>query len=472
MPNPLPATLTHVALLAHSFPPDGEAGVEQYTIRLAHSLVALGLRVSVICGRVRVGEPQNTVLREEVDGLSVYGLVQNWPYRDLPEAAVDPALDRSLDQLLSTLAPDLLAVQSLQGLSWGFLRVAAAQRVPVVLHLHDAFLSCPSGGQRLHPDGSLCLPVDPTRCGACFDAYRHKEGPLEKASRWAAAHLPSTIPPDSLHKAFGALPQKLRDGLRALNQRGARLTRAPSQTLQPPGVDPRVSDRAVAVSEALEHVTRVISPSQFLADSVLEDGFELANLVVIETGVPGAKVPLRPDAGQPLRLLFLGTWVQHKGPHILAAALRALTPEEASRVEARAVGPAPFPQYRDDVERLSAGRLEVSGPVPSSEVPGLLINHDVLIVPSIWAENAPLVALEARAMGRPVIASDLGGLVELIHEGVDGLRFPAGDAVALVTVLRRLLNEEGLLQRLHESVRPPTSEQAWASAMLRAWRET
>lgn len=472
MPNALPSSLTHVALLAHSFPPDGGAGVEQYTLRLARSLVTMGLQVSVICGRVRAGEPQNAVLREQVQGLSVYGLVQNWPYRDLPEAAIDPGIDRALDHLLAELAPDLLAVQTLQGLSWGFLAVAAARGIPIVFHLHDAFASCASGGQRLHPDGSLCLPVDPARCGACFDGYRHREGPLERASRWAAARLPDAVPPDSLHRAFGALPGGVRDGLRALNERGARIAAGRHQAPTATEVDPRIGLRTALVSQALSHVTRVISPSQFLADSVRADGIELPDLVVVPTGVPGERAPLLPQASGPLRLLFLGTWVQHKGPHVLADALLLLDPAEAAGIEAHAYGPAPFPAYRDDVRRRSAGRLVVAGPVPSSEVPGLIAAHDVVVVPSIWAENAPLVALEARAAGRPVLASDLGGLVEIVQEGIDGLRFPAGDAFALAGLLRRLLGEKGLLSRLSASVRPPSSEQAWASAILRAWQGT
>lgn len=469
MSPPPTNALRHVALLAHSFPPDGNAGVEQYTLRLAQQMLQRGLRVSVVCARVRAGAAQNSVLREDVQGVPVFGLVQNWPYRDMPEAASDPGLDRAFGVLLDELAPDLLAIQTLQGLSWGLPAVAAARGVRVVLHLHDAFASCASGGQRLHPDGTLCLPVDPARCGGCFDRFRHREGPLERASRWAAARLPSAVPPDALHRAFGAMPERARDGLRMLNARGARLAqRGETGAVSEATVDPRIVGRREVVGRALTHVHRVLSPSRFLAESVAADGVSLPDVRIVPSGVsPGPQVPWR--RGSKLRLLFLGTWVEHKGPHVLADALALLDDSVAARVDARAHGPVPFPAYRSEVRRRAAGRLSVGGPIESRGVGAAIGACDVVVVPSVWAENAPLVVLEARACGRPVLASDLGGLIELVEHDVDGLRFPAGDSAALAACVTRLVQEPDLLGRLQGSVRPPASEEEWGSAILRAW---
>jgi glycosyltransferase involved in cell wall biosynthesis len=465
--------LRHVALVAHSFLPDATAGVEQYTARLARALPSRGVRASVICGRVRAGHPQNAVLREQVDGIDVVGLVQNWPYRDLPEAANDAALDRAFDRALAELAPDLVAIQTLQGLSWGFPSVAAGRGIPVVMHLHDAFASCASGGQRLHPDGTLCLPVDRTRCGACFDRFRHREGPLERASRWAAAHLPAAVRPDALHRAFGALPDAVQDGLRKVNERAAAVRLPAPEDRRPGAVDARIVHRGRAVDAAMEHVRAVISPSRFLADSVRADGIVLPRLTVVPTGAETAVPRVRPRGatgpGGPLRVLFLGTWVAHKGPHVLADALAMLSDEDAARIEAHAHGPAPFPAYRDACAARSGGRLVIGAAVPAPEVPALLAGYDAIVVPSVWAENAPLVVLEARAAGCPVVASDLGGLVELVEHGVDGLRFPAGDADALADVLRALLHEPGLREGLADTVRPPPGQAEWVDAILRAW---
>jgi glycosyltransferase involved in cell wall biosynthesis len=54
-----------------------------------------------------------------------------------------------------------------------------------------------------------------------------------------------------------------------------------------------------------------------------------------------------------------------------------------------------------------------------------------VVVPSIWYENSPNVILEAFAHRTPVVASDLGGMAELVEDGVNGLRFTPGDASSL-----------------------------------------
>jgi glycosyltransferase involved in cell wall biosynthesis len=70
----------------------------------------------------------------------------------------------------------------------------------------------------------------------------------------------------------------------------------------------------------------------------------------------------------------------------------------------------------------------------------------------VWYENTPFVVLEAFAAGRPVIASDLGGLSELVKDGVNGRTFRAGDPGALMNVLHDFEDDPGLLPRLARAV--------------------
>ena len=437
-----------ILFVTHAFLPDSSAGVELYTRRLAEELARRGHRPTILTSRQRPGRAQYAVLREEVDGLPVLGIVQNWPYRDLPEAVADPAIDRVFDRLVDELQPDLISVQTLAHLSIGVLAVAARRGVPTVVHLHDAWWTCPSGGQRRRADGTRCLPVDPVACGPCFDRYRHTEGPLERASRWLAGRAPPGLPPDALHRGFAALPGSARDGIKRVNELLGR-RRSRSAAGESAGAEERILARRRTVRAALGPVSRFFSPSRFLLDSLVADGLELPTASVVRTGVPvtGPIRPIDPAEQGPLRVLFLGTWVPHKGPQVLARALARM----AGPVEATGVGPTPFPAFRAEVERLADGRLECRGAEPAERVSALMDRADVVVVPSTWAENAPLVALEARARARPVVASDVGGLPELVKEGVDGRLFPAGDAAALAGILEDATG----LRSLAASVRPP-----------------
>jgi glycosyltransferase involved in cell wall biosynthesis len=80
---------------------------------------------------------------------------------------------------------------------------------------------------------------------------------------------------------------------------------------------------------------------------------------------------------------------------------------------------------------------------------------DWVVVPSIWWENAPLVVLEAFRHRRPVICGDVGGMAELVRDGVDGLHAPVGDPAGLARVMRRAVETEGLWDALMAGIRPP-----------------
>jgi glycosyltransferase involved in cell wall biosynthesis len=77
--------------------------------------------------------------------------------------------------------------------------------------------------------------------------------------------------------------------------------------------------------------------------------------------------------------------------------------------------------------------------------------HAVL-VPSIWWENSPLVIQEAIRNRRPVICSDIGGMAEKVRDGIDGYHFAAGNPIALVSLVKRLLADRSALADLTASL--------------------
>ncbi len=79
---------------------------------------------------------------------------------------------------------------------------------------------------------------------------------------------------------------------------------------------------------------------------------------------------------------------------------------------------------------------------------------DWVVMPSIWYENAPLVIQEAFQHRRPVIASGIGGMAEMVRDGVDGLHVRPGDPAALAAALQRAAGDNGLWQRLVENIEP------------------
>ena len=91
-----------------------------------------------------------------------------------------------------------------------------------------------------------------------------------------------------------------------------------------------------------------------------------------------------------------------------------------------------------------AGRFE------RCDVPRVYGELDVLVVPSLWPENSPLVIHEAFMHGVAVVGSRVGGIPELVTEGVNGFTYDAFSPAALAEVLQRFIDDPGLAVRLAE----------------------
>ena len=73
---------------------------------------------------------------------------------------------------------------------------------------------------------------------------------------------------------------------------------------------------------------------------------------------------------------------------------------------------------------------------------------DVLVVPSIWYEVSPLVIQEAFMAGVPVITTNIGGMAELVDDGVNGYKFPLNDWAALKQIMKADYDDPSILNKL------------------------
>lgn len=150
--------------------------------------------------------------------------------------------------------------------------------------------------------------------------------------------------------------------------------------------------------------------------------------------------------GGPLAAAFIGRFDRQKGLDILLDAMREL-PETTLHLHVIGRG------VRDQAESFReqvGSNVTFHGWLPRTEIMALLREIDLVVVPSRW-EAHPLVAIEAMRSGVPVIASDRGGLPEIVRHGVDGYIFDIDDPTALATLLtgldRTKLHEMGTQAR-------------------------
>lgn len=138
-------------------------------------------------------------------------------------------------------------------------------------------------------------------------------------------------------------------------------------------------------------------------------------------------------------LLFVGALGRHKGLDVLLKAYARLSPT----VPLILVG---MPR-RDTPSRLPQG-VTIVPDVPHDDVLAAWPHCTLAVAPSLWPEPFGVTAVEAMAAGRPVIASDTGGLRDIVAHEETGLLVPPGDATALADAIARLLRDPGERDRM------------------------
>jgi glycosyltransferase involved in cell wall biosynthesis len=137
----------------------------------------------------------------------------------------------------------------------------------------------------------------------------------------------------------------------------------------------------------------------------------------------------------------------YKGPDVLIRAFRRLT-DPSLRLHVAGAGPA-----LESCRSLAAGdaRIRLHGFVDGEERSRLLSTADCVVLPSLWPENSPVTIQEAFQFGAVVIASRVGGIPEMVRDGVNGLLVEPGDEAGIAAAIERLRKSPDLGARLRAS---------------------
>ncbi|WP_218870199.1 glycosyltransferase family 4 protein [Psychrobacter sp. BI730] len=224
-----------------------------------------------------------------------------------------------------------------------------------------------------------------------------------------------------------------------------------------------------------DEVDQFISPSYFLLDRYVKWGIPANKIVMVENGQPLVedKAPRHLQKNEKRgRFAFFGQINQFKGIEVLLRAFSVLseTTKEIVHLDIHGANLEVQSQdFQDRIHRLLddlGDSVTLHGSYESHEMPRLLYQCDWMIIPSIWWENSPMVIQEAFNHGRPIIASDIGGMAEKIEDGVTGLHFRRNNAQSLAQTIERAMSEEVDWNTLHNSIVSPLSIEECAEMHL------
>ncbi len=206
---------------------------------------------------------------------------------------------------------------------------------------------------------------------------------------------------------------------------------------------PEGAARPVLRRLALWGRARLIFNSRATAEAFAAPPGYAADIVYNGLAGPEQWSPPGYDGTRPLRVLMLGRINRIKGQDILLAALKSLPAELRERLDVRIVGSAFEDPGLEAALRDSVADLGLSAQVrvePFIDDPSPLYRWaDIVTVPSVRPESLGRVAIEAMAFGRPPVASAIGGLREVVDDGITGWLVPPGDPAALAQVLGHVI---------------------------------
>lgn len=367
-----------ILMLAQFYPPI-IGGEEQVVRSLSIALAARGHDVAVVT--LRIGDVPE---RETDQGVRIYRLHSTtqraaWLYRERHRRHVPPVPDPELLRgLRAVIARERPAI--VHAHNWilhSFLPLKRRSGARFVVTLHDYSLAC--ANKRLMRHGAPCSGPGPARCVACVADYY---GPLK------------------------GLPTLLSNWAMGVPERHA-------------------VDMFLPISEAVAAGNGLIGSG--LPYRVLPD------FVPLDAGVApeDAHRYLEALPKDPF-LLFVGDLTREKGLQTLLRAYESLDGAPPLVLIGR--------RCPDTPDTFPPGVCVIPG-WPHHAVTAARVRSLLALVPSIWPEPFGLVAVEGLASGRPVIASRIGGLADIVVDGESGLLVPPDDADALGRAIRQLLGD-------------------------------
>jgi glycosyltransferase involved in cell wall biosynthesis len=315
----------------------------------------------------------------------------------------NPDVERAFLRFLDEVRPDVVHFQHVMLLSYRLIGLAQYRGLPTLLTLHDYWFIC-SNSQLIWPDAQTCRgKALGLNCARCALAARVRS-PLMQPLRPIAAPL-----------------LQVRDAL---------------------------------VRRAALKADRLIAPSHFLIQQYIKAGFPGDRFVYLENGIDVERIrryPHRPTTDGRVRFTYLGSLAWQKGVHVVVEAFRGIP---AERAVLRIYGdPTVFPEYTARLHQLAdPTNTFFEGMVPNEEVGRVLAETDVLIVPSLWYENSPVVIQEAFAAGVPVMASRMGALTEKVRDEINGLLCNPGESADWQDALLLLIRDRAQVDRLRRGI--------------------
>ena len=394
--------------IIHGYPPEYNAGSEIYSQTLCNALSA-NHEVHVFTREENPFLPDYNLRTEsDVNEPNIRKHIVNIPLLRHRYRYQHEEVDSLFAVLLDTIRPDIIHVGHLNHLSTSLLK--GVKNIPIVFTLHDYWLVCPRGQfiQR-NPQDSLdvwkeCDGQEDRKCAErCYSGYfsgdaKEWEEDTQYWTNWVAR-------------------------------------------------------RQSHLKGMLELVDIFIAPSRYLLDRFKKEiNLPDDKFICLDYGFDLTRFSERKRQKENNFVFgYIGTHTPQKGIHLLIKAFGKIkgncTLKIWGRVRAEITGS--LKQIAESLPEDVQNKIKWLPEYSNNEITDQVFNTiDVLIVPSIWVENSPLVLHEAQQAGVPAITANIGGMSEFVQHEKNGLLFKFRDEESLAFQMQRLLDNPDFAKKL------------------------
>jgi glycosyltransferase involved in cell wall biosynthesis len=411
--------------VVHGFPPRKVGGTEIYTSLLS---TELSKRHEVYVLYPTYGKFRYSFNYFKRNGLNIYELKIPFPERimrliNLKSTYINTKVEGKFRELINQIKPDCIHFQHLTDLSASLIEIAKEKGIPTVLTLHDYWFICPAT-QLFKNDSTICNGPD-EQAENCFRCWNNEEAEL------LADILGKRLTPKMFsEKVFESILMKMNS-------------------------KKKFREREKYMKLMLLKIDRIVAPSLFLRNMFIRHGISGTKILYSSNGYDlsvfrGFKKIKHED----LVFGFVGIVAKIKGVNVLVEAFKEINPRNVElKVYGRYDRRSKF--FKELQTKIRNNSIKFMGRFNDLKDP--YSEMDILVVPSIWYENCPLVVKEAFATKTPLIASNIGSIPEFVIDRVNGLLFKIGDSEDLLEKIKMIIEDSTLISKFQKNITPPRS---------------
>lgn len=424
----------NILQVVSGFPPFNTFGTEVYAYNLSKEL-AKKHKVFVFYRINDLNLREYALNHRRLDGLEIFSINNTFKLCGSFETAYkNDVIAKKFGWILGQVNPDIVHIQHLLYLSTNIIEEAKKRNTPILFTLHDYWLLC-AQGQLLKNNISACNKKNSFECIDCVFHQLSIKKNIFNTFYFLKKYTPEYLVQLAKNIYLNYCRFFSSSKIQAISL---------------------IEERVAYMKAISSKVDFFISPSQFLKRKFIEFGIPEDKIIFLPHGfnLDNFKNSQKISFGK-IRFGFIGNSLPAKGVHIL---IKCFNKIKNDNVELKIYGQAMsykamLGNYLHYIKKMAKNKnIKFMGGFDNRNIAKIFRAIDVLVVPSIWPENSPLVIQEAFLAKTPVIASRIGGIPELVNDGLNGILVNPGDANDLQGKIQYIIDNPNIIEKFKGNI--------------------